>query len=72
MDFKQKYHFKDVLGVFTVEGWLMPHSLNLDLKITRDEEAVARTPRKCLTESDLTELLDKLCDIKAKIRELNP
>jgi len=70
MKFDQKFHFKDVLGAFTVQGWLIPQSLDLDLKITRDEEVVKRSPGRCLTRDDLVQLIEKLTKIKAKMEEL--
>jgi len=72
MNFKQKYHFKNVSGVFTVEGWLESGSFDMGLKITRDEKTISSNPRKCVVLGDLIELSNKLLLVLEKHKELNP
>ena len=72
MNFDQIYRFKDVIGVFSVEGWIKPKSLDMDLKVIRDEDAMKRNPRKCLTLDDVIDLSAKLLNVLEKHKELNP
>lgn len=72
MKFDEKYHFVDAGGIFWVEGWLKPHSFDLELKIGRDEEQIKRNPRSCLVLGDLVELRGKLTAILEKHKKVAP